>query len=81
MSRPRVSKTAKTTIDKSKTSTEWPAVVYFGMIGLGFLSYAIVEIGFRERYPHPIHWLGGLIGGVLGGFAGWLWYRWRGDAF
>ncbi len=64
-----------------KQEREWPAVVYFWMIGLGFLSYVVVEITRRDAWPHPIHWLSGIIGSIAGIGIGWLWYRWRGDVF
>ncbi len=63
---------------KTKAKKEWPLVVYFGIFGLGFLSYVIARIAL-DGYPHPIHWASGLIGAVAGFFVGWLWYRWRGD--
>ena len=63
---------------KAIAQKEWPAVVYVGMIGTGFLGYVIVRIALDE-YSHPIHWASGLIGAFAGFFAGWLWYRWRGD--
>lgn len=59
---------------------EWPAVVYFWMIGLAFVSYVVARIAL-DGYPHPYHWLSGLAGGVFGTGIGWLWYRWRGDIF
>ena len=66
---------------KAKTEKEWPAVVYIWMFGLGFLTYAAVEITRRDAWPHPIHWLSGILGGIAGIGIGWLWYRWRGDVF
>lgn len=66
--------------DESKnTRREWPTVVYFWILGLGFLGYLVVEIGWRESIPHPFHWLAGIAGAILGVPLGWLWYRWRGD--
>jgi hypothetical protein len=47
-------------------------------MGLGFLSYIIARIAL-DGYPHPIHWLIALAGGIAGIGVGWLWYRWRGD--
>ena len=55
-----------------------PVVVYFGVFGIGFLSYFIARIALGA-YPHPIHWASGVVGAVIGYFVGWLWYRWRGD--
>jgi hypothetical protein len=55
-------------------------VVYFWIFGLGLFSYLIARFAL-DGYPHPYHWLFGLIGGVFGIGIGWLWYRWRGDIF
>ena len=63
-----------------KRRKEWPAVVYFWMIGLGFVSYLVARIAL-DAYPHPYHWFSGLAGGLAGLPIGWLWYRWRGDVF
>jgi len=65
---------------KEKHRKEWPAVVYFWILGLGFLGYFIGETAF-EFNPHPIHWSVGLAGALIGLPIGWLWYRWRGDVF
>lgn len=62
-----------------KKEQDWPVVVYMWAFGLAILGYLIGETGFRTAKPHPFHWLLGLIGGILGIGAGWLWYRWRGD--
>jgi hypothetical protein len=78
MSRIKVSKTASTTGEKK--SKEWPAVVYFWTFGLALFSYLVARFAL-DGYPHPYHWLFGLIGGLLGIPLGWLWYRWRGDIF
>ncbi len=64
----------------SSKRKEWPAVVYFWLIGLAFISYVVARIALNG-YPHPYHWLSGLIGGLAGIPIGWLWYRWRGDVF
>ena len=66
---------------KAKTEKEWPAVVYFWSFGLAIASYTIIEMIFHDTWPHPYHWLAGLIGGIAGVGVGWLWYRWRGDVF
>jgi hypothetical protein len=55
-----------------------PVVVYMWAIGLGFMSYAVARVAL-DAFPHPVHWLSGLVGAVMGYFIGWLWYRWRGD--
>ena len=78
MSRIKVSKTASAT--EVKKSKEWPAVVYFWIFGLALFSYLVARFAL-DGYPHPYHWLFGLIGGLLGIPLGWLWYRWRGDIF
>ena len=78
MSKIKTSKTAPTSeIRKSK---EWPAVVYMWTFGLAILSYAVARVAL-DGQPHPIHWLAGLLGGLVGILLGWLWYRWRGDVF
>ncbi len=66
---------------KAKENKEWPAVVYLWAMGLGLVSYVVAETAFRTSEPHPIHWILGLVGGILGIGMGWLWYRWRGDVF
>lgn len=64
---------------KAKSTKEgWPLVVYVWIIGLGLIGYLLGEIALATQ-PHPYHWLAALMGAVIGGFAGWLWYRWRGD--
>jgi hypothetical protein len=64
--------------DSKKARQEWPLVVYIGIIGLGFAGYIIARIAL-DGQPHPLHWVSGLAGAVLGYFVGWLWYHWRGD--
>ena len=71
----------KSSKQKVTEKKEWPAAVYLWAFGLGILVYMIFETVFRQTTPHPIHWISGLIGGILGIGAGWLWYRWRGDVF
>ncbi|MBI5839817.1 MAG: hypothetical protein HZB19_06920 [Chloroflexi bacterium] len=78
MSRIKVSKTASTS--ETQKRKEWPAVVYFWIVGLAFLSYIIARI-VLDAYPHPYHWGTGVAGGLLGVGVGWIWYRWRGDVF
>ncbi|HEY4691622.1 MAG TPA: hypothetical protein VIK33_20100 [Anaerolineae bacterium] len=64
---------------KAKTTQQgWPLVVYVGIFGLGILGYLLGELALVAG-PHPLHWLAALIGVVIGGFAGWLWYWRRGD--
>ncbi len=78
MSRIKVSRTVA--ITEEKKGKEWPAVVYFWTFGLAFSSYVVGRIGLSS-FPHPYHWLSGLVGGLVGIPLGWLWYRWRGDVF
>ena len=56
-------------------------MVYLWAFGLGIVGYSVVGEMILEPKPHPIHWLSGLVGEVLGIGIGWLWYRWRGDVF
>ena len=55
-----------------------PVVVYFGTFGVGFTGYIIGRI-ILNTYPHPLHWLFGVVGAMVGYLVGWIWYRWRGD--
>jgi hypothetical protein len=55
-----------------------PFVVLVGFFGLGLISYVLSQM-FLPFEAHPAHWLAALIGAILGGVLGWLWYRWRGD--
>jgi hypothetical protein len=74
-----MSKSTKLTNAKVKnTSGGWPLVVYVGIFGLGLLGYLISELALGAR-PHPIHWVVALIGAILGGVLGWVWFRWHGD--
>ncbi len=61
-----------------KTRKDWPLVIYIWILGLGLMSYVVARIALGA-YPHPIHWVSGVVGAVIGYFVGWLWYRWRGD--
>ena len=79
MSRNKVTK--KPSSKKAEKREDWPVVVYLWAIGLGLVGYLVVGEAVFESRPHPIHWLAGLIGGIFGVSAGWLWYRWRGDVF
>ncbi len=81
MSRIKVTKKSSSKKAEKQKLKEWPAVVYFGMISCGLLSYLVVEIATHTTLPHPVHWLAGLVGGIIGIPVGWLWYRWRGDMF
>ena len=61
-----------------KTRQDWPLVIYLWILGLGLMSYVVARIALGA-YPHPIHWISGGVGAIIGYFVGWLWYRWRGD--
>lgn len=74
-----VRRVAKTKGKSQKDTREWPLVVYLWIVGLGFAGYLIVGRLIFATRPHPIHWLAGLVGALLGIPVGWLWYRWRGD--
>ena len=65
-------------VAKKKVRQDLPLVVYIWIIGLGFMSYLVARIAFASS-PHPIHWFSGIVGLIVGYFAGQLWYRWRGD--
>jgi len=65
---------------KAEKNKEWPAVVYFWIFGMIILGYVIGRIAL-DAYPHPYHWLSGLIGGILGLGLGWVWYWKKGDVF
>ncbi len=62
-----------------KTDKEWPLVVYVWAVGLGLVGYLVIGEMIFEMKPHPIHWLSGVVGGVIGIGLGWMWFRWRGD--
>ncbi len=72
----RIAKTAKAKIEKSAQG--WPVVVYFALFGGAFLGYLIARIAL-DGSPHPLHWLSGVVGAILGYLGGWIWYRARGD--
>ncbi len=67
--------------EQSKDEKEWPVVVYIWAVGIGVVGYLVAGEMVLASKPHPIHWLAGLVGGVVGIGMGWLWYRWRGDVF
>jgi ABC-type branched-subunit amino acid transport system permease subunit len=69
----------KTIREKKKDNhKEVPLVVWVWMFGLGFVSYVVARI-VLDGYPHPLHWLSGVVGAVVGFLVGWIWYRWKGD--
>jgi hypothetical protein len=75
----KMSKPTKLASAKSKyTSGGIPFVVFVGIFGLGLLGYVFSQV-VTAAEAHPSHWLVALVGAILGGILGWLWYRWRGD--
>lgn len=64
---------------KKHQEQDWPAVVYFWVIGLFILAFTISRL-VLDAYPHQYHWLAspiGLVCALIGVPLGWLWYRWR----
>jgi hypothetical protein len=57
-----------------------PITVIIVAVALGFTGYLAAEIILNNQV-HPIHWLGGLVGVVLGYFFGWWIFSKRGDIF
>lgn len=55
-----------------------PFVALIGFIGLGLIGYVVGQM-FLPVEAYASHWLVALIGAVVGGVLGGLWYRWRGD--
>ena len=66
---------------EKKKQKDWPVVVYIWAIGLFIATWFIGGEAILESKPHSIHWLVGLVGGLVGIPLGWLWYRWRGYVF
>jgi hypothetical protein len=64
--------------NKKDNHKEVPLVVWVWTIGLGFMSYIVARIAL-DGYPHPLHWLSGAVGAIIGFLVGWIWYRWKGD--
>ena len=56
-----------------------PVVIYIWVIGLFLAFWLIGGEAILEYKPPPLHWVAGLVGGVIGIPVGWIWYRWRGD--
>lgn len=75
----KVKVTKKSSSEKPEKREDWPVVVYMWAVGLGVAGYLVVGEMVLYLKPHPIHWLSGLVGVVIGIGVGWLWYRWRGD--
>jgi hypothetical protein len=55
-----------------------PFVVFVGIFGLGLISYVLSQM-LTAAEAHPSHLSVALIGAIVGGVIGWLWYHWRGD--
>jgi len=76
-----MSKTVKSKkVSGKKARQETPVVVYVWVFGLGIMSYLIARIALGA-FPHPVHWLSGIVGAAVGYVVGWIWYRKRGDVF
>ena len=74
-----MSKSTKFASTKSKSiSSGIPFIVVVGIFGLSLVSYVISQM-VTAAEAHPSHLTVALIGAILGGLLGWLWYRWRGD--
>ena len=74
-----MSKTKKISNSEGKsTNRGWPAVVYVWMVGLGILAYVAGQV-VLDANNHPVHWLLGFIGLVVGCLIGWIWYKFRGE--
>jgi hypothetical protein len=48
------------------------------MVGLGILAYVAGQV-VLDANNHPVHWLLGFIGLVVGCLIGWIWYKFRGE--
>jgi tetrahydromethanopterin S-methyltransferase subunit E len=57
-----------------------PITVYISAFALGVIGYLVGEFILGSQ-PHPLHWLAGISGVVVGYFLGWRVYRNRGDIF
>lgn len=64
-----------------KKPKDTPVVVYMWVIGLFLTFWLVGGEAVLGAKPHPLHWVAGVVGGVIGIPAGGLWYRWRGDVF
>ncbi|HLA96844.1 MAG TPA: hypothetical protein VJL34_00200 [Anaerolineales bacterium] len=68
-------------VSGKKAPQDTPLVVYLWIVGLGLMGYLVVGEIMLGANPHPLHWVSGIVGAVVGYFVGWLWYRKRGDVF
>ena len=75
----KIKVTKKPASKKAEKQKDWPVVVYMWAAGLGVAGYLIVGEMVLDSRPHPVHWIPGLLGVIVGIGVGWLWYRWRGD--
>jgi hypothetical protein len=74
-----MSKSSKFASTKSKSiSNGIPFIVVVGIFGLSLVSYVISQM-VTPAEAHPSHLTVALIGAIVGGLIGWLWYHWRGD--
>ena len=69
----------KTKAEPSIKKEDWPVVVYMSALVVGILSYFVIGEAVLYPQPHPIHWLAGVVGVIIGIGVGWIWYRYRGD--
>lgn len=66
----------RTSLEKAKTSQGIPLIVIYWAFGLGLLGY----IGSRFFVStHPLHWVSGVAGLLLGIIIGYVWFLKRGD--
>ena len=63
----------------AKEKKETPIVVYFMAVAGAIVGYLVLGKIILGAQPHPYHWVSGVLGGVLGYFLGWLWFRFKGD--
>lgn len=61
---------------KPKTAPGIPLIVFYWAFALGLLGYIGSRFFFTE---HPLHWVSGASGLLLGTLIGYIWYYKRGD--
>lgn len=64
---------------EKKKPADTPVVIYIWVIGLFLVFWLVGGEAILGTRPHPLHWVAGVVGGIIGIPVGWLWYRWRGD--